>query len=119
MMTTRMLIVGLLGMVGVASVCFSPHTAEARTRGWRNYSWNGGYYDPAWGQPHALLVPPNATSETAYGWGVGGTEVHRIRPQFGRPYPGSYGGGVGYQPQPLWPSHTDQFGTYYIRAPWR
>ena len=26
--------------------------------------------------------------------------------------------GDGFYPRPYWPSHTDQFGTYPVRAPW-
>ena len=31
---------------------------------------------------------------------------------------GTFLGGP-FQPQPVQPTHTDQFGTYYIRAPWK
>lgn len=103
----------------LVAVVLLPTVTEARARGWRRVSWNAGYYDPAWGAPHALVVPPTARSETVYNWGVTGTEVHRIRPQFGRAWPGPYAGGAGYQPTPSWPQSTDQFGTYYVRAPWK
>ena len=39
--------------------------------------------------------------------------------QFRRSYPGPFaGGGQGFYPTPTWPSHTDQFGVYYVRGPW-
>ncbi len=80
--------------------------------------WHGGYYDPYWGEPYALVVPPTAEFQSNYGWGVGGTRVSPIYHQFGRPYPG-YGVGYGnFQPIPNWPSDTQQFGVYYIRGPW-
>jgi len=37
---------------------------------------------------------------------------------FQRPYPGPYGGGVGFLPTPYWPSDTRQFGIYPVRGPW-
>jgi hypothetical protein len=80
--------------------------------------WHNGFYDPYWGEPIALVVPPNAEFQANYGWGVGGTRVAPIYHQFGRPFPG-YGGGYGnFVPTPNWPSDTQQFGVYYIRGPW-
>ncbi|HWA97825.1 MAG TPA: hypothetical protein VG713_05010 [Pirellulales bacterium] len=83
-----------------------------------NRPWHYGYYDPAWGQPHALVVPPNSSSQTKYSWGVTGTSVTPIYHQFRRPYPGAWFGGPGILPAPPQPSHTDQFGVYYVRGPW-
>ncbi len=82
--------------------------------------WHNGFYDIAWGEPIALVVPPTAEFQSNYGWGVGGTRVAPIYHQFGRPYPG---GPAGYAPNrflptPNWPSDTQQFGVYYIRGPW-
>src|SRR5262245_36732371 len=80
--------------------------------------WHNGFYDIAWGEPIALVVPPTAEYQSNYGWGVGGTRVAPIYHQFGRPFPG-YGGGYGnFLPTPNWPSDTQQFGVYYIRGPW-
>jgi len=82
-------------------------------------SWHAGYYDPAWGVPIALVVPPKAEMQTHWGWGVGNTRITPLYFQFQRDYPGaSY-----YDPRtmlsvPPWPSDTDQFGVYYIRGPW-
>ena len=80
--------------------------------------WHNGFYDPAWGEPVALVVPPTAEYQSNYGWGVGGTRVSPIYHQFGRPFPGYGGGGGAFLPTPLNPSDTQQFGVYYIRGPW-
>jgi hypothetical protein len=81
--------------------------------------WHGYYYDPAWGMPIALVVPPTAETQTHYGWGVGNTRVTTIYHQFHRDYggPGVYNR-RNFLPTPPWPSDTDQFGVYYIRGPW-
>ena len=83
-------------------------------------SWHGGYYYPAYGQPLALVVPPTASFQTVYSWGVGNTRSVPIYHQFGRPYPGQTTGATPgmYQrvPTPQW--NTQQFGVYYSRAPW-
>jgi hypothetical protein len=81
--------------------------------------WHGPYYDTTWGAPVALVVPPTAKYQTHWNWGVGGTQVTPIRPQFQRAYPGP----GQYDPRtmlptPPWPSSTDQFGDYYVRGPW-
>jgi hypothetical protein len=80
--------------------------------------WHNGYYDPYWGEPIALVVPPNAEFQANYGWGVGGTRVAPIYHQFGRPFPGYGGAGGNFIPTPNWPSDTQQFGVYYVRGPW-
>lgn len=82
-------------------------------------SWHGWYYEAAFGAPLAVVVPPTADLQTKWGWGVGGTQVVPIWPQFSRNYPGP----SQYDPRlfrstPPWPSHTDQFGDYYVRGPW-
>jgi len=83
--------------------------------------WHGDYYNYSWAGPVALVTPPTAGRQTKWSWGVTNTEVTPIYTQFRRPYPGAYGnypGQVGFLPTPRWPSHTDQFGIYYVRAPW-
>ena len=80
--------------------------------------WHNGFYDPYWGEPYALVVPPTAEFQANYGWGVGGTRVSPIYHQFGRPYPGYGVGYGGFIPTPTQPSDTQQFGVYYIRGPW-
>jgi len=80
--------------------------------------WHNGFYDVAWGEPVALVVPPTAEFQSNYGWGVGGTRVSPIYHQFGRPFPGYGGGGGAFLPTPVQASDTQQFGVYYIRGPW-
>jgi hypothetical protein len=81
-------------------------------------SWHDRYYHTAYGTPVALVVPPTAEYQTDWSWGVGGTRITPIYHQFGRRYPGGGGGGGGFNPTPLWPSDTNQFGVHYIRGPW-
>jgi hypothetical protein len=81
--------------------------------------WHGGYYQQNWGQPVAVVVPPTAHMQTSYSWGVGQNLMYPIHHQFGRnaSQPGAAPRGA-FRPTPHWPSHTDQFGYYYIRSPW-
>jgi hypothetical protein len=87
-------------------------------------SWHAGYYHTAWGAPVALVVPPTVQMHTRYSWGVNQTRMEPLYQQFERPDPGPVGGEAGMmmvnplQPTPRWPSHTDQFGVYYVRGPW-
>lgn len=82
-------------------------------------SWHDYYYDPAWGMPVAVVVPPRAKAQTNWGWGVGNTRVTGIPHQFQPGYPaaGIYDRSL-FRPTPAWPSDTTQFGYYYIRGPW-
>ena len=81
--------------------------------------WHGNYYEPAWGMPVALVVPPKAEVQTNYSWGVGGYRVTPIYHQFERNYaaPGPYDP-ARFRATPPWPSDTNQFGVYYVRGPW-
>lgn len=88
-------------------------------------SWHAGYSHTSWGAPVALVVPPTARMQTRMGWGVSQTTVSPIYHQFERPYPGgmmaegsTLPGVMPLRPTPRWPSHTDQFGVYYVRGPW-
>ena len=82
--------------------------------------WHGPYYYHPWGASTALVVPPTANMQKSLSWGVSQTSMVPIYHQFGRPYPGDeQGSGTGFLPTPRWPSHTDQFGVYYVRGPWR
>jgi hypothetical protein len=87
-------------------------------------SWHAGYYHSQWGGPVALMVAPTVRAHTRWGWGVAQTTVEPLYQQFDRPYPGPVAGveaGMGGNPllpTPRWPSHTDQFGVYYVRGPW-
>lgn len=81
--------------------------------------WHGNYYNQSYGQPTALVVPPTAHMRQTYSWGVSQNLNHPIYHQFGRnaSQPGAAARGT-FQATPNWPSHTDQFGVYYVRGPW-
>lgn len=82
------------------------------------YAWHGGYNTWRFGQPTALVVPPTASYQTSYAWGVGQTRSTPIHHQFGRGA-GSFGGtGGGFQNAPYFPRSTNQFGYYPVRASW-
>lgn len=81
-------------------------------------SWHGAYYQQQWGVPLAMVVPPTANAQSAYSWGVSRTTMTPIYHQYQRPFPGEFEGAGPLYPTPIWPSHTDQFGRYYIRGPW-
>lgn len=120
-----------LSFAVVCAVCSLPATSEAgkRTRTFndvkaRRYAyeqpWHGPYYHREYGAPLALVVPPTASAQAQWSWGVAQSRVMPTYHQFGRSYPGfaaGYVGGPLYQ-TPAWPSHTDQFGVYYVRGPW-
>jgi hypothetical protein len=81
--------------------------------------WHGQYRHTAFGKPVSLVVPPTANLQTNYSWGVPSSRVTPIYHQFGRSYPQGVSEGAGqFMPTPYWPSHTDQFGVYYVRGPW-
>jgi hypothetical protein len=81
--------------------------------------WHGDYYHTMWGEPVALVVPPNKELQTHWNWGVAQTAITPIWHQYNRAYPGPFvAGGKGFRPTPNWPSSTDQFGVYYVRGPW-
>jgi hypothetical protein len=113
-------IFGLTVLVGGAvAQAWTPVTPWGVRSVSRQYPWHGGYYDPQWGVPTALVVPPTAEYQTKWSWGVTNTDVVPIYPKFRRNYPGPNPGGYGgIQPTPAWPGHTDQFGVYYVRGPW-
>ncbi len=81
-------------------------------------SWHGGYNSWRYQQPTALVVPPTASYQSTYSWGVGQTRSTPIHHQFGRGG-GSFGGDAGgYQNRPYFPWNTNQFGYYPVRANW-
>ena len=113
--------------LGLAAVLFTQTESNAQRRRARKVNarfaatqpWHANYYHHRYGQPVALVVPPVANTYRSMAWGVSQNEVLPIHHQFQRSYPGMYGGGAGpFHPTPYWPSHTDQFGVYYIRGPW-
>ena len=52
------------------------------------YPWHRGFYHREWGSPLALVVPPTASYQTKWGWGVGNTTVTPLYHQFRRAWPG-------------------------------
>jgi hypothetical protein len=95
-----------------------PHANRVSERFAAVSPWHGGYYHWQYLQPLALVVPPTANTRGSLSWGVGQTEVNNIHHQFKRSYPGFGGDFSQFRAKPYWPSHTDQFGVYYIRGPW-
>jgi hypothetical protein len=83
-----------------------------------NYNWHANYAHQQYGQPVALVVPPTANMQTQYGWGVSSSRLGRLDHQFGRNWPGPGPHGGPFQPEPIWPQDTTQFGVYHVRAPW-
>lgn len=84
--------------------------------------WHGQYAYTPIGSPTALVVPPHADTIAAWGWGVTSSEIRPLYHQFGQADPGPgavYGEFSPWLPTPLHPSHTDQFGIYPVRGPWR
>jgi hypothetical protein len=79
--------------------------------------WHAPYYHTSYGRPVALIVPPTVASSTHLGWGVTATETRPIYSQFRRGGLGIFNR-AGLHGTPPWPQHTDQFGVYYVRAPW-
>lgn len=117
-------------VLGFAAVCLmglaSGQVAQAQSPAFgdywaRNYSmnrpWHGDYYYLPYGQPTALVVPPTSTMQQNYSWGVSQNTMTPIYHQFGRSAPITPGYGRFFG-TPRWPSHTDQFGVYPVRAPW-
>ena len=84
-----------------------------------NRPWHGNYYHQMYGQPLALVVPPTISMRQTYSWGVSQNLMYPVHHQFWRSAnsPGAAARGSFYA-TPQWPSHTDQFGVYYVRGPW-
>ncbi len=123
----RKILLQLLALVAV--MCGSVEQASAEhpytyTHRWAQraaatYPWHGPYYNQQYQAPVALVVPPTAQMRQTYSWGVSQNLSYPIHHQFGVGAPGpGYSGLQGFRPTPQWPSHTDQFGTYYVRGPW-
>lgn len=81
--------------------------------------WHGGYYNQQYAQPVAVVVPPTAHMRQTLSWGVSQNLMYPVHHQFGRSANSPGVGPTGaFRPTPPWPSHTDQFGYYYVRGPW-
>ena len=114
------LVLVVLIILAAAHMAFALHGGAGGAQYCSNcYRWHGNYYSSAWGRPVALVVPPTADYATHWGWGVGNTRITPICAQFQPNCPGVEGyNGQGLRPTLPWPSHTDQFGVYYVRGPW-
>jgi len=81
--------------------------------------WHGGYTYQNYGVPMAMVVPPTASMQTNYRWGVPSSRMTPVYHQFNREYPGGiYGDTSALQMTPYQPSDTRQFGVYNVRGPW-
>lgn len=100
-----------------------PRVRAARNAAWFSSArpWHGEYAYTPIGSPTALVVPPHADTMAAWGWGVTSSEIRPLYHQFGRADPGGamFGEANPYRHTPVYPSHTDQFGIYPVRGPWR
>jgi hypothetical protein len=114
--------------VALASLASDAYAIHPRVRAARNAAyfasarpWHGEYAYTPIGSPVALVVPPHADTIAAWGWGVTSSEIRPLYHQFGQADPGGafFGEASPYRPTPVWPSHTDQFGVYPVRGPWR
>jgi hypothetical protein len=117
----RRLVLSLLAVAMVAAIAAEAFAASPvvwPVRRSRYYDWNKPYAHTAYGAPVSMVVPPTATMQTNWGWGVGSSRLERLDHQFGRNYPGGGPFGGPYRTTPIWPSDTTQFGVYNVRAPW-
>ncbi|TWT46467.1 hypothetical protein [Botrimarina hoheduenensis] len=109
--------VALVGLsLATSAEAWHPYTWPSQRA--QNYNWNANYAHVQYGQPVALVVPPTATLQTQWGWGVGSSRISRLDHQFGRNYPGPGPHGGPFQNTPAWPQDTVQFGAYHVRGPW-
>ena len=78
------------------------------------------------GSPRGPGRSPDGPDANPNGLGRVAEHVTPIYHQFERPYPSAMtadgtavpGMCLPLYPTPRWPSHTDQFGVYYVRSPW-
>lgn len=111
-----LLAVAMIAAMAAEAFAASPVVWPVRRS--RYYDWNKPYSHTAYGAPVSLVVPPTATMQTNWGWGVGSSRLERLDHQFGRNYPGGGQFGGPYRTTPIWPSDTTQFGVYNVRGPW-
>lgn len=112
------MLIGVSCLVDERAEAGNPFNAWAQRRADQE-PWHGNYYYLPYGQPTALVVPPNVHMRQTYSWGVSQNLMYPLNHQFGRSAtsPGALPPG-SFMPTPHWPSHTDQFGVYYVRGPW-
>ena len=115
-------IIGLVLIAASLAAVLPVRGGEFLRRG-RYYGpeWNTSFYDPAWGMPEAVVVPPTARWQSNYAWGVGGSRLNRVGAQYQAEVPGpaSAYNQRDYLPAPPQPSDTQQFGVNYVRGPRR
>ena len=123
-MSKKMLSMSLALILAASALATQAHAGGRLMNHWGNrfaatMSWHDNYVHTASGQPVALVVPPTVQTQRQFGWGVSQSEVNPIYHQYQRGYPGPIRGiNTHFRNTPAWPSHTTQFGAYYIRAPW-
>ena len=117
----RRLVLSLLAAAVIAASAVETFAAAPvvwPVRRSRFYDWNKPYANTTYGAPVSLVVPPTATMQTNWGWGVGSSRLERLDHQFNRNYPGSGPFCGPNRTTPIWPSDTTQFGVYNVRGPW-
>jgi hypothetical protein len=103
----------------IAQVATAYDTERRALRFSRARPWHGEYSNTLWGGPVPLIVPPTAHMQRKMGWGVAQSSMSPIYPRYHRNHQGEIQGErFRFRGTPNWPSHTDQFGVYYIRGPW-
>ena len=122
-MKTRSIIVLVVLIAASLAAVLPARAGELLRRGRRSASaeWNTAYYDPAWGMPEAVVVPPRVKWQSNYAWGVGGSRLNYVGAQYQAEFPGP---ALAYEqrnylPTPPQPSDTQQFGVNYVRGPGR
>jgi hypothetical protein len=128
-MNIRTLLAALVACVALQSAVMAQRpfsrvmglTPATRGDAWAQKSaagqaWHGQYYYLPYGQPTALVVPPTSMMQQNYSWGVSQNTMTPIHHQFGAAAVPSAGG--AFLATPRWPSNTNQFGIYPVRAPW-
>lgn len=114
-----LLMLAVLASGAIAQTASADSRERTALRFSRLRPWHGDYSNTTWGGPVPLIVPPTAHMQTKMGWGVAQSSMSPIYPRYYRNYQGEMEvGGFPFQATPNWPSHTDQFGIYYIRGPW-
>lgn len=118
-LATLMIAASLLGNAQTKAADIYGHTHVHAMNFAATRPWHGGYQYQNWGTPLAVITPPGAHMQTNYSWGVSQNLMYPLYHQYQRhaPQPTGVPRGV-FRQTPHWPSHTDQFGLYYIRGPW-
>jgi len=121
-----LLLLAIVGAFAVLLTCTDEASAQRRyadrvaARHARGMSWHAPYVHTATGLPVVYIVPPTAHTQTRWSWGVAQNTMSPIYHQFRRTHPGESVelSSEQFNHTPRWPSHTDQFGVYYIRGPY-